>query len=103
MTNMGSIFDIEEKSNKKIDETYLISNGWRKRVIRRFGAIYAKTIRCENRPSLFTSFYYHYKDTLLVNGYNIRESITVDDVTDLEMIVDTWESHWRNRMYTHFN
>lgn len=101
MTNMGSIFDIEEKSDKKIDEVYLISNGWRKRIIGHFGEVYRKTIRHEKRPSLFTSFYYHYKDTLLNNGYT-QESITVNDVTDLELIVEAWESNWRNVVYTHF-
>ena len=90
---MNSIFDIEEKSNKKIDETYLVSNGWSKRIIGHFGEVYRKTIRHEKRPSLFVSFYYHYKDGLLHNGYT-RDEITVNDVTDLEIMVDKWTTDW---------
>lgn len=101
MTNMNSIFDIEEKSNKKIDRDYLISNGWSKRVIGQLGVVYEKTIKYEKRHSLFVSFYYHYKDGLLHNGYT-REEITVNDVTDLELIAETWEANWRNRLRAYF-
>ena len=97
MTNMGSIFDIEEKSNKEIDETYLISNGWELKDTSRFGVVYIKTIHQKNRPKRFISFCY-YLDTPnpMLRNMNTSAAIEVYKIIDLEIMVNKWITDWEN-------
>ena len=93
---MNSIFDIEEKSDKEVDENYLISNGWEFGCINFLGLVYIKSIRHKNRPSRFIRFCYHLdsfpKRTL--RNMNNRETVEVHNVSDFELIVNKWVSDW---------
>ena len=103
-TNMNSIFDIEEKSNKEVDENYLISNGWRLTYTNAFGEVYVKTVHQKNRPARFIRFCYHLdtspKRTL--RNMNTWAALEVNNVSDLEIIVNKWTTYWENIAYKYF-
>ena len=93
---MNSIFDIEEKSNKKIDKDYLISNGWELKSAIRFGDVYIKTIYHKNLPSRCIKFCYYYTTFTqpVLRNMNKWKSVEVCNITDLEIMVNKWTTDW---------
>ena len=93
---MNSIFDIEEKTNKEVDEDYLVSNGWKLEDVGFQGWVYIKSIRHKTRPARFIRLCYSL-DTFpkrTLRNLNNRETIKVNNVTDFEIIVNKWVSDW---------
>ena len=97
---MSSIFDIEEKSNKEVDEEYLISNGWELKNATRFGDVYIKTIYHKNRPSRCIKFcYYHVAFTQpVLRNMNAWKSVEVYNIIDLEIMINKWTTDWEKRV-----
>lgn len=95
-----SIFDIEEKSNKEIDENYLIDNGWRLDMMGFYGWVYVKFIRHKSSPSRFLRLCYHLdsfpKRTLC--NMNNRKTIEVHDIITFELQINEWQSDWENNV-----
>lgn len=93
---MNSIFDIEEKSNKKINRDYLISNGWKLENAGFYGWVYIKFIRHKTHPARFIRLCYNL-DTFpkrTLRNMNNRETIEVHDISDFEIMVNKWISDW---------
>lgn len=99
-----SIFDIEEKSNNKVDEDYLISNGWKLAYVGSGNWVYIKIIHHKNKSKRFIKFCYHL-DTLpkrTLRNMNTWETIEAHDIMTFELQIKEWITNWENIVYKYF-